>query len=72
MGHPDHVVALVERPALRLKDWAPGFVTRRSSQRVPVEQQTAVAEEPPGTPPVQVGGPTEELPQQPATLVSGR
>ncbi|MET8120060.1 hypothetical protein [Micromonospora sp. NPDC005291] len=47
MGHPDHVVALVE-------------------------QQTAVAEEPPGTPPVQVGGPTEELPQQPATLVSGR
>ncbi|MEV1320773.1 acyltransferase [Micromonospora arborensis] len=63
---------LVERPALRLKDWTPGFVARRSSQRVPVEQQTAVAEEPPGTPPAQVGGPTQELPQQPATLVSGR
>ncbi|WCN78785.1 acyltransferase family protein [Micromonospora sp. LH3U1] len=63
---------LVERPALRLKDWTPGFVARRSSQQVPVEQQTAVAEEPPGTPPVQVGGQTEELPQQPATLVPGR
>ncbi|MEU7586596.1 acyltransferase [Micromonospora sp. NPDC049230] len=63
---------LVEQPALRLKDWTPGFVARRSSQRVPVEQQTAVAEEPPSTPPAQVGGPTEELPQQSATLVPGR
>ncbi|MDG4781567.1 acyltransferase [Micromonospora sp. WMMD961] len=63
---------LVERPALRLKDWTPGFVARRSSPAVPPEQQTAVAEEPPGTPPTQVGGPTQELPQQPATLVPGR
>ncbi|MET7958876.1 acyltransferase [Micromonospora zamorensis] len=63
---------LVERPALRLKDWTPGFVARRSSPGVPPEQQTAVAEEPPGTPPAQVGGPTQELPQQPATLVPGR
>ncbi|WFE99451.1 acyltransferase [Micromonospora sp. WMMD964] len=63
---------LVERPALRLKDWTPGFVARRSTPAVPPEQQTAVAEEPPGTPPTQVGGPTQELPQQPATLVPGR
>jgi peptidoglycan/LPS O-acetylase OafA/YrhL len=63
---------LVERPALRLKDWTPGFVARRTAQPVPVEQQTAVAEEPPGTQPVSVGGPTEELPQQHATLVTGR
>ncbi|MEO3775093.1 acyltransferase [Micromonospora sp. B9E7] len=64
---------LVERPALRLKDWTPGFVARRSSPAVPPEPQTAVAEEPPGTPsPTQAGGPTEELPQQPATLVPGR
>ncbi|CCH18875.1 acyltransferase family protein [Micromonospora lupini] len=63
---------LVERPALRLKDWTPGFVARRTARTVPVEQQTAVAEEPPGTQPVAVGGPTEELPQQPATLVHGR
>ncbi|MGC4772234.1 acyltransferase family protein [Micromonospora sp. DT44] len=64
---------LVERPALRLKDWTPGFVARRSARTVPVEQQTAVAEEPPGTTqPASVGGPTEELPQQHATLVTGR
>ncbi|NJC12331.1 acyltransferase [Micromonospora profundi] len=63
---------LVEQPALRLKDWTPRFVARRSSQKVPVEQQTAVAEEPPSTPEVSVGGPTQELPQQRATLVPGR
>ncbi|MEU5909802.1 acyltransferase [Micromonospora sp. NPDC047527] len=63
---------LVERPALRLKDWTPGFVARRSSQTVPVEQQTAVAEEPPSTSPVSVGDVTQELPQQRATLVPGR
>ncbi|MFF5180830.1 acyltransferase family protein [Micromonospora sp. NPDC000316] len=63
---------LVERPALRLKDWTPGFVARRTSQKVPVEQQTAVAEEPPSTPQVSVGDATQELPQQRATLVPGR
>jgi peptidoglycan/LPS O-acetylase OafA/YrhL len=63
---------LVERPALRLKDWTPGFVARRSTGSVPVEQQSAAAEEPPGVPLSPVGAATEEFPQQPATLVSGR
>ncbi|MFC5926675.1 acyltransferase family protein [Micromonospora vulcania] len=63
---------LVERPALRLKDWTPGFVARRSAPRVPVEQQSAVAEEPTSTPTPSAGGPTEELPQQRASLLSGR
>ncbi|MGK5740895.1 acyltransferase family protein [Micromonospora sp. URMC 103] len=62
---------LVERPALRLKDWTPGFVARRSRQALPVEQQSAAAEEP-TVPAPRVDAPTEEIPQQTGTLVPGR
>ncbi|WBB69021.1 acyltransferase [Micromonospora sp. WMMD812] len=66
---------LVERPALRLKDWTPGFFARRSRPGLPVERQSAAAEEPataPGAPAPRVDAPTQEIPQQPATLVPGR
>ncbi|MEV1331756.1 acyltransferase [Micromonospora costi] len=62
---------LVERPALRLKDWTPGFVARRSQRGLPVEQQSATAEGP-VVPAPRTDAPTEEIPRQNGTLVPGR